>query len=638
MRNRSQIGAIPVGFVVLFLATTIVGIAAGINAIKQPTRTTPQAQESSCFYLSAQISDIGDAFVTFNSYDSSGFDDIYLLRGTTLVAGPNRWNKSQAFTYSPPWTGAKLNTSGETVTFTGRDDNCGSRGNASTISCTLHANGSVTGTRCSQYGGGGGQTPPTQPPQATNPPSGNVQACSGNSCTDCILTYRSDILPYYRDTGGWDISCGNQNAIVANWCNLDPTGCNTVKRNYCAPRCGTISIPSPTPTKPVGSIPSNTPVPKQCNSGNCYTDCLCKFGDNIATKTYCDFTCANPTNTPIPSKTPTPTPPQNANCGYPGLNCCTRPPLCFVGECNQSTFNCETPSNPPPDQENEGSTITATVGISGDNPRVNEVSVFICGAGGVKQPCVGQNAQKKNNSEWFIYLRSDGNGSLIKQGEKYIVLKAVAYDQSGKTLAQTHDSELENFPVTAPATVNFRLSIPESNNQQPQVQKPIVERAVEKVQEVIFNKPPEPVGEAVPTAISGKVKINNSTNKSVFSSYVVLYDENKQALEPTANALSGSYSFNGLTSQDYIVKAWVRTTDGSWYQNNPCTPVGDDYDCRVKPGQTKDLAVDIGPQGPRALFLKAQDTSQNFVRNIKQTVENLPIIGPFIQIFIISAF
>lgn len=77
--------------------------------------------------------------------------------------------------------------------------------------------------------------------------------CSGDACTDCVLTNRSDILPYYESHGN-DISCGKQVGIVNNWCGIDPTGCNNVKSNQCAAQCGR-ATPAPT------STPASTPTP-----------------------------------------------------------------------------------------------------------------------------------------------------------------------------------------------------------------------------------------------------------------------------------------------------------------------------------------------------------------------------------------
>jgi hypothetical protein len=60
----------------------------------------------------------------------------------------------------------------------------------------------------------------------------------GNACTACVLQQRTDILPFYQ-SNGWDTSCGNRNAIVANWCSIDPSSCNTVKTgSACRSACG----------------------------------------------------------------------------------------------------------------------------------------------------------------------------------------------------------------------------------------------------------------------------------------------------------------------------------------------------------------------------------------------------------------
>jgi murein DD-endopeptidase MepM/ murein hydrolase activator NlpD len=60
----------------------------------------------------------------------------------------------------------------------------------------------------------------------------------GNTCTACVLQQRTDILPFYA-ANGWDTTCGNRNAIVANWCSIDPAGCAAVKTGgACRSSCG----------------------------------------------------------------------------------------------------------------------------------------------------------------------------------------------------------------------------------------------------------------------------------------------------------------------------------------------------------------------------------------------------------------
>jgi len=63
-------------------------------------------------------------------------------------------------------------------------------------------------------------------------------------CTQCIIDFRPDILPFY-ERNGWDISPENQDNIIDNWCGIDPEGCSAAKEscdaycdleNYCAGR------------------------------------------------------------------------------------------------------------------------------------------------------------------------------------------------------------------------------------------------------------------------------------------------------------------------------------------------------------------------------------------------------------------
>ncbi|WP_437753500.1 hypothetical protein [Sorangium sp. So ce1389] len=59
----------------------------------------------------------------------------------------------------------------------------------------------------------------------------------GSACTECVLVQRADILPFYA-SNGWDTTCGNRDNIVANWCGIDPAGCNAVRSGACAASCG----------------------------------------------------------------------------------------------------------------------------------------------------------------------------------------------------------------------------------------------------------------------------------------------------------------------------------------------------------------------------------------------------------------
>lgn len=74
-----------------------------------------------------------------------------------------------------------------------------------------------------------------EPLAPTAQPELRAAAC-GTPCTECILSNRSDILPFYR-ANGWDTSCGNHDNIIANWCGIDPASCASQKTGPCAAAC-----------------------------------------------------------------------------------------------------------------------------------------------------------------------------------------------------------------------------------------------------------------------------------------------------------------------------------------------------------------------------------------------------------------
>lgn len=64
----------------------------------------------------------------------------------------------------------------------------------------------------------------------------------GSPCTECVLSARPDVLAFYQ-ANGWDISCGNRDNIVNNWCGIDPSGCSSVKNGTCASVCNASPYP-----------------------------------------------------------------------------------------------------------------------------------------------------------------------------------------------------------------------------------------------------------------------------------------------------------------------------------------------------------------------------------------------------------
>ena len=55
-------------------------------------------------------------------------------------------------------------------------------------------------------------------------------------CSDCILTQRTDLLPFYK-TNGWETTCSAWDDIAKNWCASDPTNCASLKAGACSGVC-----------------------------------------------------------------------------------------------------------------------------------------------------------------------------------------------------------------------------------------------------------------------------------------------------------------------------------------------------------------------------------------------------------------
>lgn len=163
------------------------------------------------------------------------------------------------------------------------------------------------------------------------------------------------------------------------------------------------------------------------------------------------------------------------------------------------------------------------------------------------------------------------------------------------------------------------------------------------VQRVINNIPfipkAQPTTEQKPTSISGKVKVSNTTGVQVEAVFVTLHaDQNDRVGISSVPVQNETYNFDGLEDKPYVIKAWARTADGNWYQNKSCTATGDDYDCSVKPGEKKNLEVDIGAQGLRAFYIKTREISQNAFQTVGNFVINIPVVGPLIYMSVISGF
>jgi len=108
----------------------------------------------------------------------------------------------------------------------GWDISCGNRDNVVTDWCRIDPQscGAVKQGTCQATCGGGGGG------------GGGGGAC-GSGCTQCVLNVRPDILPFYQ-SNGWDTSCAKRDAVVTDWCKIDPAGCSGVKSQSCSATCG----------------------------------------------------------------------------------------------------------------------------------------------------------------------------------------------------------------------------------------------------------------------------------------------------------------------------------------------------------------------------------------------------------------
>lgn len=187
------------------------------------------------------------------------------------------------------------------------------------------------------------------------------------------------------------------------------------------------------------------------------------------------------------------------------------------------------------------------------------------------------------------------------------------------------------YPTSTPT----RTPTPTLEPYTPQAGEPVQQENF--VQRVINNIPfipkAQPTTEQKPTSISGKMKVNNTTGAQVEAVFVTLHtDKNDRVGISYIPVQNETYNFDGLEDKPYVIKAWARTADGRWYQNKLCGFVSDE--CSVKPGETKTLTIDIGEQGLRYFLTKTQEFTLKSVGSIR----NIPVIGPFLEIFVISAF
>ncbi|MDD5147230.1 MAG: IPT/TIG domain-containing protein [Candidatus Daviesbacteria bacterium] len=97
----------------------------------------------------------------------------------------------------------------------------------------------------------------SEPSCASGEGSGGPAGCQGlDACSECVLLKETSILYKYAEWG-WDTNCSNQAKIVADWCKINPSGCQGIRSGQCASSCGGASATSPSPS-PASSPPSTS--------------------------------------------------------------------------------------------------------------------------------------------------------------------------------------------------------------------------------------------------------------------------------------------------------------------------------------------------------------------------------------------
>lgn len=594
--NRGQRGAISAGIAVLILVTSLIGVIAGYKAVQSPTRTTPKAETYTCTTIPS------------NQYPNRKCEDTSLGACITYGSWKYKCSGTQGPCASDAGVGVPFWCDGQLFHNMNSFGECTTQCKPSGVQPTATPGGGDQAGACFRLNVDFNYVIADNNfdhwVTFTNlKPFGfhiqlyrNGSHVAGMNNLGSVFTYfpgasgyNYSRIPANASTSfrGWGDCPGNYETTIACTTSVVNSQPSVSGSNCSCRNCGQ----APPPTQP--------PVPTPTSSGG--------TGGVVAT------------NTPIPTSVPTSTPVPTA-----------------------TTIPTATPTQIP-----GTGNISGTITFTGDIPQ--NTSVFLFSENG-SIPLI---RSQRSTVNYLINNVSTGTGktvSLVKC-KASVNSSCVAQLPSNTTIdcdssyKQSIDTSYavlrcgslnveENITIQGP---HFVVNFPQNTSetfQQTSSSNPLAAG----FQQVVNWIKPKSVQEQKPTSISGKVKVNNSTGVEIDSVAVLLYT-NKDDQEPLkANAISGEYSFENLEGDQYIVKAWVRDVNGKWYQNKSCTPTGDPYDCVVKPGEKKNLEVDIGAQGLRAVFIRTQSTSQNIVQTVGNFVNNLPVVGPIIQMFLISAF
>lgn len=578
----------------------------------QPTPTTgqppppPPPVGGKCMYITVELNKVAganefDAWVTVDK--AAGQEPgphVQLFRGSTLVAGMRQWNPIP-FTFWPEWTGGRI-PAGQAVTFRGWVDACGGTGaQEDTVTCQTNSDGTfVKNDRCRQRGG---YTQPTNPPVPTTP-GGGGGSCTTDACSECIFNAEAGISTTYRNAG-WDLNCKKQ--IIDNWCltggpegkGVDPAKCILIKNNQCKTQCGGGGI-----------VPTATIAPGQ------------------------------PTlrpATPIQA-TPTPTPPAGVSCGYPPLSCCMREPpgmpvesYCNAGQCYGN--NCVYPTPVPPTPTPQLGSIEVNVSINQTLPVFRRLYLAAL-QHGIKQ------------FDWVLIDSSKKvSFNKVPGGDIDLWLETKYYDLQGNPqetfppgttiqfencLVNTNPCVIKMAPGAPINNIKMKVTFPETGASSPVAQAftSLTNRAVEIVAPIIPGLSQKAAVQNA-TTLSGKVRVNNSTFAQVEKVIVALYTDLKdkpiQELNVNLTDNNGAFELTNLENKNYFLVAFARTNQGEIYSSSTQT---------VKAGDKVSLTIAIGEQGLRYAIKKTEELGTT----VRSGLSSIPVIGPFIEMFIVSGF
>lgn len=632
----------------------------------QPTQPPLPQGSNNCFYLTAQISNIGDVWVTFNPAGSPPITgDIELIRNNAGVAGPNRWYQTDgSFTFHPgSYLPYQKVTLGSSVNFTGRMDACGERGNRDDITCSLSADGNtVSGTtgRCFKYGtgtGGVGATNTPIPPRATNTPQpgqpSNTPIPSATECNPLTITVMNDTGMKLSDMS---VKIPNQQWRTDNNGQVKFGGVLKTRglsyeviddENYYLTNSGTLNLIDYGCDQTI-RLNRSGQVQKMTFWGNNSTF----LGNLIAPRTIIrawvtseQYVCGSTMVTQAGSYK------LSCEINTTKLTIAINEPISFtIRPPSDSYDSALVARGPDPATWESGAGRNVELATSqtelqewvnfwGLNSTLDEKPIPVgavveaytidgtrCGSYTVIEAGrYGLQCEKKPNVTW----PKDSRITFLING-------FIAQTKGPDDPIWTSNGDGKNVELNALSTSSVQAAPPPAAAVQQGAPGASqwanrLSSAVRAAKQIFTGASPQPE-KPLPTSISGKVRVNNSTFASVEKVMVALYSDKEASsaslLQETQVNLTnkeGTFEFGNLENKEYYLVAFARTSGNKVYSSEKAT---------AKIGQKVNLTINIGEQGLRYTLKKTQELGTT----ARARLSTLPVVGPFIEMFIISAF